>query len=60
LIQLAQLPNIKEIIMLDPEANAAEPTENQGGGGAMADAPVDEADAAMAEPTENDGGTKAQ
>jgi hypothetical protein len=54
--------------MLDPEANAAEPTENDGGTKAalrsvpLADAPLaaDDPDvaAAAAEPAENDGGTK--
>jgi len=55
--------------MLDPEANAAEPTENDGGTKAalrsvpLADVPLtieDDPDvaAAAAEPTENDGGTK--
>ena len=59
--------------MLDPEANAAEPTENDGGTKAalrsvpLPDAPLsdiplsaDDPDvaAAAAEPTENDGGTK--
>jgi hypothetical protein len=48
--------------MLDPEANAAEPTENDGGTkAAVADVPLtidDPQVAAAAEPTENDGGTK--
>jgi hypothetical protein len=54
--------------MLDPEANAAEPTENDGGTKAalssvpLSDIPLSTDDpdvaAAAAEPTENDGGTK--
>lgn len=49
--------------MLDPEANAAEPTENDGGTkAAVADVPLTIDDpavaAAAAEPAENDGGTK--